>query len=76
MITRTNLSVEPRQLQYTFAVSSDGQSAAIDWEGATFRDGAPTGELWGPGTDTATRINVEPVGTPWESATSAPTTSN
>ena len=57
-------------------VSSDGQSVSIDWEGATFRDGAPTGELWGPGTDTGTRINVEPVGTPWDTATSAPTTSN
>jgi hypothetical protein len=62
--------------RYTMEVSSDGQSVSIDWEGATFRDGAPTGELWGPGTDTATRINVEPVGTPWDSATSAHTTSN
>jgi hypothetical protein len=61
--------------RYTFEVSSDGQSASIDWEGETFRDGAPT-EDWGPGTDTATRINVEPVGTPWDSATSVPATSN
>ena len=41
-----------------------------------FRDGVPTGDLWGPGTDTGTRINVEPMGTPWDSATSVPTTSN
>ena len=47
----------------TFEVSSDGQSVTIDWEGELFRDGAPTGEHFGPGTDTGTRINVEPMGT-------------
>jgi hypothetical protein len=62
--------------RYTWEVSPDGQSVSFDWEGADFRDGAPTGELWGPGTDTATRINVEELGAPWDSVTSVPTTSN
>ena len=59
----------------TFEVSSDGQSVTIDWTGEVLREGAPAGEL-GPGSQTGVRINVEPMGTSDDSATSAPTTSN
>ena len=64
------------QWRYTFEVAPDGQSAAIDWEAQVFVNGEPTGDHFGPGSDIATRINVETMGTPWDSATSAPTTSN
>jgi hypothetical protein len=60
----------------TFEVSSDGQSVTIDYYCESFRHGAPTGDHSGPGTQTGTRINVEPMGTSEDSATSAPTTSN
>jgi hypothetical protein len=50
----------------TFEVSSDGQSVTIDYDCGSV-----------PGTQTGTRINVEPMGTSvGDSATSAPTTSN
>jgi hypothetical protein len=58
----------------TFEVSADGQSVAIDWEGALLREGAPV--ALGPGTDTGVRVNVEQMGAPWESETSVPTTSD
>jgi hypothetical protein len=46
----------------TFEVSSDGQSVTIDWEGELLSE--PPQEL-GPGSQTGTRINVEPMGTPF-----------
>ena len=60
----------------TFEVSSDGQSVTIHWNGEYLPEGGPA-EALGPGSQTGTRINVEPMGTSAEdSATSAPTTSN
>ena len=40
-----------------------------------FRGGEPTGNHFGPGSDIGTRINVEALGTPWDTATSVPTAS-
>jgi hypothetical protein len=55
----------------TFEVSSDGQSVTIDWEGEELSE--PPQEL-GPGSQTGTRINGEPMGTPVGPITEAPAT--
>jgi hypothetical protein len=55
----------------TFEVSSDGQSVTIDWEGEELTE--PPQEL-GSGSQTGTRINVEPMGTPVGPITEAPAT--
>ena len=44
-------------------VSEDGQSWTAEYTAELGGEGAPLGE-YGPGTATATRINVEPMGTP------------
>jgi hypothetical protein len=64
------------QWRYSFDVNPDGQTAMVAWEAQVFINGEPTGDHFGPGSDIATRINVEELGAPWDSATSVPTTSN
>ena len=50
-------------IRATFEVAADGQSLSAVYTIEFVETGVPTGQM-GPGTATATRIVVEPMGTP------------